>query len=445
MDFMLPQLQEAPLSATKPAADWSQSTRIAFRFVFSYFFLYIAPGAVGALGPGEIRRSYEAAVWSLWQHIVPWVGANLLGMKGSLVEIPNGSGDQLYDWALIFCMAVAALLVTVVWSVLDRRRRNYEQLYQWLALFVRLDLAKTMMIYGASKVLPSQFAAIHLGALVDPLGHLSPMGLLWNFMGYSRAYMFFGGAAELLGGVLLVFPRLTALGSLVSLGVLSNVLMLNLCYDVPRKIFTIHLICMALFLVLPYSKRILNLFVLNRRTEPFLRVPLLKDPQLNRGVLFLQYVYGAAWLALAFYVSYVGLLNNMQRVGSPLRGVWAVERFVSNEVPVPALVSEKDRWNRVIFDTPDFVTIQTMQGPLHLYPAEVTSDQKRLTLSDFTDPYRKATFALEQPNQNELLINGSFDGRAISAVLQRVDVSDPAEFPLTNRGFHWVTPSPRWR
>ncbi len=53
-----------------------------------------------------------------------------------------------------------------------------------------------MMIYGASKLLPMQFAEIPLGRLLDPLGHLAPMGLLWSFMGYSRAYSFFGAVLE---------------------------------------------------------------------------------------------------------------------------------------------------------------------------------------------------------------------------------------------------------
>ncbi len=77
------------------------------------------------------------------------------------------------------------------------------------------------------------------------------MGFLWTFMGFSRGYSFFAGAAEMLGGLLLVVPQFTTLGSLISLGVFSNVLMLNMFYDVPRKIYTIHLVLICLFLVFP--------------------------------------------------------------------------------------------------------------------------------------------------------------------------------------------------
>ena len=247
------QLHEVQAVTDQTPVEWTLATRIGFRFVFTYFFLYITPGAVGSLGRNEKVGSYHAFFIELWHQIVPWVGTTILGLKGDLTEVPTGSGDQLYDYVLILCIFLTAVLITVIWSLLDRKRRNYEQLYQWLRLFVRLVLAGTMMLYGASKLWPMQFDPLLLGALVDPLGHLSPMGLLWTFMGYSRAYSFFAGAGEMLGGILLIVPRFSTLGALVSLAVLSNVLMLNFCYDVPRKIYTVHLVLMAMFLGYPIS------------------------------------------------------------------------------------------------------------------------------------------------------------------------------------------------
>lgn len=442
---MLPQLQqESPTVTARTQAEWSLATRIGFRFVFSYFFLYIAPGPVGSLGVGGVPSSYHGVFSGMWHQVVPWVGNSLLGLNGRLAEIPNGSGDQLYDYVLIVCIFAAAVIVTVVWSLLDRKRKEYHQLYQWLRLFMRLSVAATMMIYGASKLLPMQFADISLGKLIDPLGHLSPMGLLWSFMGYSRAYQFFGGAGEMLGGLLLVVPRFSTLGALVSLGVLSNVLMLNLCYDVPRKIFTIHLMVWCIFLVLPDTKRILNLFIFNRTAEPATAVPFLKDKQLNRGVLLLQYLYGAASLAIAFQICYAPALRNQARVVAPLRGIWSVEQFVSNDVPMPLLVAEKERWHHVIFDAPDVLTIQPMQGNLQVYALKLGQDGKNLTISSF-DPRLQGAFTLEAGDPDRMSMTGHINGQSISATLRRVDLSDTSEFLLTNRGFHWINPAPRWR
>ena len=134
--------------------------------------------------------------------VVPWVGANIFHVAGPFTETANGSGDQIYDYVLLFCIAVTAAVATVIWSVLDRKRTNYRVLYQWLRLFVRLSLAVPMISYGLNKLFRMQFAEISLARLVDTYGQTSPMGLLWAFMGTSRAYSFFGGVGEMAGGLL---------------------------------------------------------------------------------------------------------------------------------------------------------------------------------------------------------------------------------------------------
>ena len=64
------------------------------------------------------------------------------------------------------------------------------------------------------------------------------MGALWWFMGASIPYIIFAGAAEVLGGLLLVLRRTAALGALVAFAVMVNVMMLNYCYDAPVKLYS---------------------------------------------------------------------------------------------------------------------------------------------------------------------------------------------------------------
>jgi hypothetical protein len=53
------------------------------------------------------------------------------------------------------------------------------------------------------------------------------------------------------GGVLVIIPRFTTLGSLVLVGAISNVFVLNMSYDVPVKQYSFHLLLMCLFVVAP--------------------------------------------------------------------------------------------------------------------------------------------------------------------------------------------------
>jgi hypothetical protein len=116
---MIPQLQRnTRFRLRKAAPQWSLATRIAFRFGFSYFLLYVYPRSVGSLGAFV---KYNNPLRDLWHAVVPWVGAHVLHLSGDFTEVANGSGDQLYDYVLLFCIAVTALIATAIWSWLDRK------------------------------------------------------------------------------------------------------------------------------------------------------------------------------------------------------------------------------------------------------------------------------------------------------------------------------------
>lgn len=68
----------------------------------------------------------------------------------------------------------------------------------------------------------------------------------------------------MLSGVLLFFPVTSLLGALISIGVLSHICALNFCYDVPVKLFSLHLLCMGIFLAAGDAGRLAALFLQNR-------------------------------------------------------------------------------------------------------------------------------------------------------------------------------------
>ena len=55
--------------------------------------------------------------------------------------------------------------------------------------------------YGFAKVVPLQFAQPSSIRLGQQLGDMSPMGLLWTFMGFSPSFQIFTGAVEVLAGL----------------------------------------------------------------------------------------------------------------------------------------------------------------------------------------------------------------------------------------------------
>src|SRR5215218_1345583 len=215
--------------------DWGPVRRALFRFLFSYLVLYNFPFPLDAIPVyGEIlEQSYRET----WNMVLPRVGEHILGTEVRL-RGGSGRGDSTYGYVQIFCYLILALAGAAVWTLLDRRRADYARLHEWLRVYVRFALAAVIIGYGAYKVIPEQFGTPPPSDLLQPIGESSPMRLLWTFMGASIPYVIFTGAAEILGGLLLVARRTTLLGALVCIGVMSNVVMINYAYDVPVKLYS---------------------------------------------------------------------------------------------------------------------------------------------------------------------------------------------------------------
>jgi hypothetical protein len=162
---------------------WSFTLRLSFRFAFTYLVLYSFPYPLTAI-PGVTFLSKWHT--TLWNNIVVWTGTHVLHLTQPIQIALNGSGDRTYDYVQISLILVFALAAMLLWSLLDRKRKNYIYLHQWLRVYVRLVLGATLLSYGTSKVIKTQFPDPSLGVLLEPYGDSSPMGLLWTFMGYSK-------------------------------------------------------------------------------------------------------------------------------------------------------------------------------------------------------------------------------------------------------------------
>jgi hypothetical protein len=442
--------ERAPLEAPEPetgagpqpaAREWGPARRLLFRFSFVYLVLYCFPFPLSVLPYARVLvKPYE---W-LWDRIVPTVG--WMAFRVEADNRHNGSGDTTYDWVLVFTYLVLAVLAAAVWTWLGRRR-EHARLYGWLRVYVRFFLAIFMLSYGAAKLIKSQFAFPMLDELLQPIGESSPMGLVWGFMGASTAYTMFTGFAEMLGGFLLVFRRTTLLGALVSIGAMANVLMLNLCYDVPVKLFSAHLLLMAVFLTLPDLKRLADLFLFNRRVERVEERPLLASPRHDRRMRAARIAAVASVLLFAGWALYGSWQDNRQYGDNmprpPLYGIWRADEVVVDGVARPPLLTDGTRWRYLVFGYPEFASLWLMDASAEKaqqgFKLKLDEAKGRMTFSKHRDPKWRAVFSYRRPAPDLLEVQGTMDGQAIHARLRRID---EAKFMLVSRGFHWVSEYP---
>jgi uncharacterized membrane protein YphA (DoxX/SURF4 family) len=414
------EIQEAPVPRS-----WSLAQRIGFRFAFAYFFLYALPenGRVSILG---LIPGLASAYTKLWHAICPWIAIHMFHLSGQRTTyFPTGSGDTTLAYIENLVYVILALAGMLVWSILDRKRMEYRTLHSWLRLWLRYSLAFTLFGYGFAKIFPLQFQPPRFSKLIQPYGEFSPMGVLWNFMGSSIAYTMFAGAAEALGGLLLLFRRTTTLGALVSFGVMANVVALNFCYDVPVKLYSTNLLIMAAFLAAGDAKRLINVFLLNRSTSPVS----LEPPRFQR-----------VWMhraTVAFWVLFVGFELCSQIIGGwsgykqtylsarpALYGLYEVATFdhISNQSP----------WQKIEFQ-PTYVSIRREDNSVVGYGVDYLEKESKVVLNKLD------TLVWSRPEPSRLTLKGNVDGHPISMELRQID---PSKFRLISRGFHWINEFP---
>jgi hypothetical protein len=432
-------VESAPMQSARQ--EWSPLSRIAFRFSFIYFGVFYGANSIvyGLLSIPKVN----IPDWStslLVRTVVFWVGSHLFGLHPPFEYADGRSGDKYYDWVFTFCLLIFALLATAAWSVLDRRRREYATLHKWYWLALRLCLGTTMFVYGSIKVIPLQMLYPSLGTLIEPFGNMSPFGLLWASIGASPAYEAFAGCAELLGGILLIFPRTVTLGALICFADMTQVFALNMTYDVPVKLYSFHLMLISLLILQPNLKRLACFFFLNRSTR-------LVDPQplfsMHRAQRIALVVIALMWLRIIAGDVYQDW-DSWHSYGPgaskpPLYGIWNIEEYRLDGKPLPMLVTEEQQWRRVIFSYPNYVTTQRMDGSIKGYAAKVDLGTKTLNLTDGKDKNWKANFSISDPAPDRLALAGAVNGQRVEL---RLRLLDHTKFMLVSRGFHWTQEYP---
>jgi len=435
------EVEVAKIQPEPHMAQWSWTSRAALRYCFAYFGVYcLATQIIGAMiSIPKVDIPDPATLWPMRQ-ITFWTAAHIFHAKLPLVYSDSGSGDKTFDWVLTFCLLILAAVGAAIWSVLDRRRAHYVSLAKWFRLFLRFALAGQLISYGMDKLFPLQMPFPYLARLLEPFGNFSPMGVLWSSIGASPAYEMFAGSAELLGGILLIFPQTTTLGALVCLADMTQVFMLNMTYDVPVKLLSFHLLVMSLFLLAPEGQRLADFFFRNRSTGPSTQPLLFSTQRANRIALAVQIIFGIWLVGTNAY----GGRDDWHTYGaaspkSALYGIWSVDTLaIDGQVRSP-LLNDYDRWRRVIFDFPKFVAFQRMDDSFAYYGATINTNPNTMALTKRDAKDWTANFTFQRPAPDQLVLDGKMDHHEMHMQLRLVDRS---KFLLVNRGFHWVQEYP---
>ncbi len=437
------ELTASPVSTPSYTTVWPLWRKMIFRFFLILLSFQMVPWLGTIPYVGYVIDYYE----QLMDWIVNFGNRHFFHVKDVLVP-PNGSGDTSYGWAELWTTLSLSLVGSIIWSLFDRKRLNYIHLNYWLCLCTRYYVALVAFTYGFDKVLPLQMPFPNMHQLATPLGDFLPMRLSWMFIGYSGPYQVFSGFMEVFAGLLLLYRRTATLGVLMATGVFINVMMLNLSYDIPVKIFSMQMVLICLFLLANEGKRMFYFFVLNKPAALcslyFFTYPKLWM-RITRVILKLAFIVFA--IILPFYNNY-GFYKSLSHAGDkkqPVKnGVYEVTVYAVNGHQLPLAVSDTMRWQDVIFEnglgsarTADTAFRQRYRRGYFAYEEDSVTH-----ILAFKNPLSQntiANFRYEAPDTSIIRLWGLEHSDSLYIELKKTN----RHFQLAEKQFHWLSEANR--
>ena len=405
-------------SAQRPLSAWPLPLLVAFRYCVAFFAittLYLAVGHVAALLAPIAPFVVPIAEWIQEGPVGLFTGYQWLTEQlfGADVPYPTIAGYRAY---LITALALAAA-VTLLWSVIDRRRRDYRRAHEWFRVYLRYLLAAVMLSYGMVKVIPLQFPQPTLVQLITPVGELTRMRLLWLSMGAAPAYSVFTGLCEVTGALLLLSRRTSLLGALILAGSLTNVLALNLAYGIGVQLNVTMYLLMALVLVAPDAHRLID--TVFRPPVPAPAAPAGAWHGMTRATAAVKWLV-VIWL-IGVHVREPWVLSADEWRIPALYGIYDVEEFTRGGVAVAK--DDDARWQRVVIAERETAAIQSTLGSLQRYSVRVDAPAHTLTLTPAQGKGEPLTLRYSQEADGRLIVDGSIRGDAVRARLRVTDVT----------------------
>lgn len=291
----------------------------------------------------------------------------------------DGCGDLPRDFKFFPIAGAAALGGALLWSLIDRQKKDYARLRYGLQILTRYFLAYIIMQYGAAKVIDMQFSP-SLTNLDTRVADMSPMGVAWSFFGYSFSYEFFIGCSQIIAAFLLVFRRTATLGAILMVTIMANIVFVNFAFDVCVKFFSCSYLVMSLYLLIDDAPRLVNFLLLNRPAGKRIY------PDLFRTLRARRIFNVICVFVLILALGYPTYKTNKSRIEygigkhTVLYGVWTVDSLLTNNDTLTARLRSDSGWKKMILDNFSSASIKSWTKTEGYFSYGIDTIKRNLTL-----------------------------------------------------------------
>jgi hypothetical protein len=338
-------------------------------------------------------------------------------------------------------LLILAALGAVSWLLMDRERRLEIQIAHASQIMTRYVLAAGMLVYGIPTLVPLYARQPDAVDLATIYGEFAARDVMDLAIGYGPVYQGYIGLQHVVAGVCLLIPRAVPFGALLALMTMGHASMLFTGFnhggtrlEYGAATLAGHFTVMALILILPDWRRVVDIFLLNRRAVKSDLLRARPDLGLSPSASHRLRIAAIAAIILPPVVRDVLVLRDV-RAKSPLNGVYAVESMVRNGVSLPLTYETPGRWQFVaIGNYADRAMIRLTDGTRLDFrigePDTSSSTWRRAQTEAHPDSGGSmaltptpagsiSTLHYQRPAPDRLELNGIFAGDTVRAVLRR--------------------------
>lgn len=420
---------------------------IVFRFFFIYFILSTALWQILEFFP--VLNSIAFFINDAFVPVVTFLNDHLFHVKDKLNIDGGGSGDTSYAWAYFYTSLLLAASGTLLWSTLVRKTKDYKRQEWCLKNTLRYYIIITAFFYGTIKLFAMQMPEPNLSQLATPLGDYLPMRFSWMFFGYSAPYQIFSGVMEITVAILLLYRRTIVMGLLLGFGVFLNVFILNLCFDIPVKIFSMHLVIYCLYLIVSDASHFTNFFWKN---IPSGKLNSYDFSTTNRYFKIFRIVFKVLIiLVFGVFSTYQSweykqefTKSNIQKPIEP--GVYHVKSFKKNGEVILISPADDKLWK-------DFIFQDDGRGSILTSDTLFKQAYNRGYFSYQVNPKKNKLIFTKPGNEKEILFESNYEVTNPKSIQIRTKIKNDSlffdleksdrHFQLTEKQFHWISEANR--
>lgn len=418
---------------------WRASTRVVFRIAFVFFALLVLP-----------------LDWKFWKQLFSLHLAHyqdlfqLTAYSPQFIPTPKWGFASFANWGLIL---IVALLGGMIWSLFDRKREEYDDLYYWLRVALRYRLAIGMIGYGMLMLAQLLFASPTLSDMNTNYGDFLPWKIYYLTMGAASAhYEQALGFIEIVGGILLLWRSTAVIGAALSAALLTNVVLASFAYQLGNHVYASSLMLIALFVLAHDLPRLFNLLFLERLAKADTYEPLFATERFRTSRVLLKslvFLFVAAYGASAF-ASYRE--SNSPFPGTAglqgAEGLYNVKEFSINGNELPYSIVDSARWQNVVFEKWNTLSIRVNRpvtidvaapsivyqpneqrdyelagnGGRHFYSYTADTANGKIYLHGRNDKTESLSFVYKALEDGDIFLTGNDQaGNSLRILLEKVD------------------------